>query len=162
MSPKLVRRLNIPANLDGNFLINVNFCNRDQTAFHDQDSEAALIQSLQKDLDELGISKIKNNYGAKWKAKKNQNESDELKAVKNQMGAEQIISLLSKTPLSLMKELTFVKNKRNETIDLLNLVSVECTSESLLLYGRYIKHSREVSQTPWLLGDREIVRNIFC
>eukprot|EP00347_Sterkiella_histriomuscorum_P020730 403336698 len=155
MSPKIARRLDVPANLEGTFLVNVNFCNRDVTAINDQNSEVSIIETLQQDLTDLGISQVKNQYGAKWKNKKQQ-EKDDLRSAKTQMGAEQIIQLLSKTPISLLKELKIVKNLLNQNIDLMNLIQVECSQESMLLFGRYIKHSREVSQTPWLIGDREI------
>lgn len=42
-------------------------------------------------------------------------------------------------------------------INLNELMNVECSMDSILLYGRYVKLSREISQTPWLLGDKEIV-----
>lgn len=35
-----------------------------------------------------------------------------------------------------------------------DLMSVECTMSNLLLYGRYCKFSREVSQTPWNLANK--------
>lgn len=47
MSPKIARKLDVPANLDGTFLINVNFCNRDVTAINDPDSEVSIIATLQ-------------------------------------------------------------------------------------------------------------------
>ncbi|CDW74628.1 trna pseudouridine synthase pus10 [Stylonychia lemnae] len=160
VSPILVRKLDVSANLDGSFLINVNFCNRDQNALDNPDSEAAIIDKLQNDLNELGISKVKNQYGSKWKNKKNKKDDkeEEKQQVKSQMGAEQILVLLSKTPLSLMMELSIVRDGTNYTLNLLRQLSVECTQDSLLLYGRYIKHSREVSQTPWLIEARDIGR----
>lgn len=35
-----------------------------------------------------------------------------------------------------------------------DLMSVECIMSNLLLYGRYCKFSREVSQTPWNLASK--------
>ena len=43
-------------------------------------------------------------------------------------------------------------------MDLRGMMQVECSMESVLLYGRYIKLSREVSQTPWLIGTKKLVR----
>lgn len=36
MSPLLAKRLNVPANLDGKFLINVNYCNRQEGPLMEQ------------------------------------------------------------------------------------------------------------------------------
>lgn len=46
MSPKIARRLDVHANLEGTFLINVNFCNRDKAAIHDPESEVSIIAEL--------------------------------------------------------------------------------------------------------------------
>jgi hypothetical protein len=47
--------LNVPANLDGEFLINVNFCKREDL---DEMSEAIIIDAIQADLDGIGIGKF--------------------------------------------------------------------------------------------------------
>jgi hypothetical protein len=42
-------------------------------------------------------------------------------------------------------------------LDLSELLTVDCTMDNILLYGRYCKYSREVSQTPWLIGTKRMV-----
>ena len=56
MSPKLAQRLNAPPNLDGLFLVGVNFANRDPKAIHNSTSEIAIMNQLMEDLDALGIT----------------------------------------------------------------------------------------------------------
>lgn len=53
-----------------------------------------------------------------------------------------------KLPLSLFEELNCIKQFPKK----LNLI-VTSSHESILLYGRYTKFSREVSQTPWSVDD---------
>jgi tRNA U54 and U55 pseudouridine synthase Pus10 len=36
-----------------------------------------------------------------------------------------------------------------ESKDVVSHLRVECSCENILVYGRYIKLSRELSQTPW-------------
>jgi hypothetical protein len=51
---------------------------------------------------------------------------------------------ISKLPLTLLKELA-IYNHEVRKIDFNELLSVECSSENILLYGKYVKLSREVS-----------------
>lgn len=60
-------------------------------------------------------------------------------------GADQIIGALSKMPYILLKDISLVKNGKCHDIDLLNKMVIECSKDSLLLFGRYVKLSREVS-----------------
>ena len=41
-------------------------------------------------------------------------------------------------------------------MDLNELLQVDCQTENILLYGRYVKLSREVSQTPWTIGTKKM------
>ena len=86
-----------------------------------------------------------NKAGQKWKQKqdwKHKKEGNSGRAVK---GAEQVVSSVSKLALPLLKELNVFKKSEIGQIDLNNLMSVDCTMDNLLLYGRYMKLSREVS-----------------
>lgn len=38
---------------------------------------------------------------------------------------------------------------------LVDAVSVKCSSETILVKGRYIKLTRDVSQTPWNLNEED-------
>lgn len=57
-----------------------------------------------------------------------------------------------------MKELDVFKKEKIAEIDLNLLMNVECSMENILLYGRYIKLSREVSQTPWNITTKKMVK----
>jgi tRNA U54 and U55 pseudouridine synthase Pus10 len=59
-------------------------------------------------------------------------------------------------PLPLLKELKVFQHEIAK-MDLSQLMSVDCRMENILLYGRYVKLSREVSQTPWNLGTKKMV-----
>ena len=59
MSPLIARALEIHANLDGEFLINVNFCNR--TESQSGLWEQKIVEEIQEDLDGIGIGKIGQN-----------------------------------------------------------------------------------------------------
>ncbi|TNV80047.1 hypothetical protein FGO68_gene15427 [Halteria grandinella] len=153
MSPLIAKRLNVPANLDGTFLIHVSFAQREEGggAFH----ENTVIQGVQNEMESFSGMLGK---GAKWKAKqdwkhKKDNHANQSGAVK---GAEQVISSVSKLALPLLKELDVFKSQEIAQIDLNTLMSVDCTMDNILLYGRYVKLSREVSQTPWNLGTKRM------
>lgn len=51
---------------------------------------------------------------------------------------------MSKVTLSLLKDLSIFKHEISK-IDLNDLITVECSMDNILLYGRYCKYSREVS-----------------
>jgi hypothetical protein len=55
MSPLISRTLNVPANLEGRFLINVNFCRRESQIEGDALLEQRIIENIQNDLDGIGI-----------------------------------------------------------------------------------------------------------
>jgi tRNA U54 and U55 pseudouridine synthase Pus10 len=38
-------------------------------------------------------------------------------------------------------------------LELTRAMEVSCSYESILVYGRYIKLSRKVSQTPWFVSE---------
>jgi hypothetical protein len=144
MSPLIARELGIYANLDGEFLINVNFCNRTQVA--SPLWEQTIIEEIQKDLDGIGIGKIaqgKRKYKQQWKQDKYGGKNNPVKSGGSK-GAEQIISNISKLATPLLKEITIHKHEIART-NLNELMSVECSMENILLYGRYVKLSREVS-----------------
>jgi len=92
MSPLISRALNVPANLDGRFLINVNFCRRESPIEGDPLLEQRLIEQIQNDLDGIGIGNIgkRNN---KINYKKNSHNFDEAKALKSgsTKGAEHLV-----------------------------------------------------------------------
>jgi hypothetical protein len=46
MSPLIARKLNVPANLDGAFLINVNFCKRDVSTTRTHPGEDAHLSEF--------------------------------------------------------------------------------------------------------------------
>lgn len=143
MSPKISKRLNVPANLDGSFFINLNFCDRSDSQH--EESENVLLYELQNEIERLSIANTSKPYQPKrkqkqsWKEKKPESQKNEVK------GAENIIGVLSKMPYPLLKEISLVKSGKCYNIDLGNKMVVECSKDSLLLYGRYIKLSREVS-----------------
>ncbi len=57
-------------------------------------------------------------------------------------------------PLCLLEDFKILKANGRIKRD----IHVECSHESVLLYGRYCKLSREVSQTPWLVeGNKTTV-----
>lgn len=66
MSPLIARRLNVPANLDGKFLIHVSFAQREETKgeYH----ENSVIQGVQDELESLS-GMLGGKAGAKWKQK---------------------------------------------------------------------------------------------
>ena len=76
MSPLIARRLDVPPNLEGDFLINVNFCNRvDVTS---KLWEQRVIEDLESELDGIGIGKIghqnkKRNGKQMWKNEQQSN-----------------------------------------------------------------------------------------
>jgi hypothetical protein len=156
MSPLIARELGIHANLDGEFLINVNFCNRTQVA--SPLWEQTIIEEIQKDLDGIGIGKIaqgKRKFKQQWKQDKYGGKHNPVKSGGSK-GAEQIISNISKLATPLLKEITIHKHEIART-NLNELMSVDCSMENLLLYGRYVKLSREVSQTPWNISTKKMV-----
>ena len=51
MSPKISRRLNVPANLDGSFFINAIFCDRSESDL--EESESSILQELQSEIEKL-------------------------------------------------------------------------------------------------------------
>lgn len=108
-----------------------------------------------------GGGQSKNGYMFnKRKQKQNSKEHHyEEKRKPKQLGAEQLISVLSKVALPILRDLPIIKSGLSYDLDLKNLMMVECTMDSLLLYGRYIKLSREVSQTPWVHGTKKLVRD---
>ena len=151
MSPLISRTLNVPANLDGRFLINVNFCRRESQIEGDALLEQRIIENIQNDLDGIGIG---NNHFAKRNNKRDFKKGqtaplhvfDETKAVRSgsNKGAEQLVQQISKLPLTLLKDLA-IYNHEVTKVDLNELLSVDCSSENILLYGKYVKLSREVS-----------------
>lgn len=56
LSPKISRELNVPANLDGTFLINFIFAVRDEKSFDHRLNEKLILESIQNDLENLGYA----------------------------------------------------------------------------------------------------------
>ncbi len=93
MSPLISRALNVPANLDGRFLINVNFCRRESPIEGDPLLEQRIIEHIQNDLDGIGIGN-NNRRNNKHNFKKGGGHVfGENKAVKSgsNKGAEQLV-----------------------------------------------------------------------
>jgi tRNA U54 and U55 pseudouridine synthase Pus10 len=124
--------------------------------------EQKIIEEIQKDLDGIGIGKISQNkrkFKQQWKQDKYDKHSNSVKSGGSK-GAEQIISNISKLAAPLLKEITIHKHEIART-NLNELMTVECSMENLLLYGRYVKLSREVSQTPWNISTKKMVSYSF-
>lgn len=66
MSPLFVRETGVHANLDGQFLIQVNFCNRGGDSALE---ESAIVQAIEEEIQGMGVGKQRGG-GAKWKQKK--------------------------------------------------------------------------------------------
>ena len=80
MSPLIAKKLNVPANLDGRFLINVNYCNRGKTG-EEGLLEGYIIEEIQKDIEGFGIGNLASggnngNYGKKRNFKQNFKQQD--------------------------------------------------------------------------------------
>jgi hypothetical protein len=60
MSPLISRSLGVSANLDGRFLINVNFCHRGENFNPEGDHlhENNILEQIQSDIESYGIGKI--------------------------------------------------------------------------------------------------------
>jgi tRNA pseudouridine synthase 10 len=58
-------------------------------------------------------------------------------------------------PRILFKDLDFFSQEASKT-DITQLLQVDCTHESVLVYSRYIKKSRKLSQTPWNIKDPDV------
>lgn len=88
MSPLICRQLKVSANLDGLFLINVNFCKRDE---HHPLCEAKIIKQIQTDLDGIGVGKVAHAGNNNFNRRKNkQNYKNDTKSIIPK-GAEQLI-----------------------------------------------------------------------
>jgi len=59
-------------------------------------------------------------------------------------------------PYAVLKDLACFKHEEGSP-SFLDLMKVGVQNENLLLYGRYVKVSREVSQTPWIIEGKNLV-----
>jgi hypothetical protein len=129
MSPLLSKALNVPANLDGRFLINVNFCKRETQIEGDPLMEQRIIEVIQNDLDGIGIGKAGGNNKRRNKQNFKQGGTtfDEKQAVKSggNRGAEQLVQQIAKLHLTLLKDISIYEHEISK-IDLNQLLSVEC------------------------------------
>ena len=73
------------------------------------------------------------------------------------MGAETIFKELVSLPSALLQTFSIFKGKPDQFIDML---TVRCSFEALLVHGRYLKLSREVSQSPWSIKEEETGKKI--
>jgi hypothetical protein len=80
MSPLIARRLGVHANLDGEFLINVSYCNRARE--ESELLEQRIIEEISADLDSIGIGKLggnKRKNKQQWKQER-QDKSNPVKS----------------------------------------------------------------------------------
>ena len=87
------------------------------------------------------------NRGSKWKKKCFEKFE---KKEKNQVGLEFCVKKAMSLPLPLLECLSVFSKKGGLNIH------VTCTHENILLSGRYIKLSREMSQTPWAMDGKSM------
>ena len=150
VSPILARELSIPANLDGAFLVNCIF-QRDGP-----DGEELLLQQLNKEVE--NPFDRKKGGGSKWRNKrhdKNKKWGDQTTAAKVQLGAEALYKKIQALPKPMIELLPVFREKTNESSEmaaanlntgtLIENFQVTCSSEALLVKGRYVKLVRNVS-----------------
>ena len=102
MSPVFSKKLGVHPNLEGSFLINVNFCKRDSETGDLNMNEFKIIEMIEEEMEGIGIGQIgmkrknKQKYKKDKKVKEKDDKNEEKDLKKNvksgwPKGAEQII-----------------------------------------------------------------------
>lgn len=149
-SPLLVQRLDESANLDGLFKIHCDFKN---------EQEDQVVRSLIKELESYGIMTKDKKRVRKWIDKRNKKDEKEeqklpLAPYKDELekkvlpSVEELLKRTKAMPKTLFQELQIFNDEISKH-DLTTFLTVTCGHDSILLYGRYNKLNRKVSQTPW-------------
>ena len=73
------------------------------------------------------------------------------------MGAETLFKEVIGLPSALLQTFSIFKE---DPISLVDKLTVKCSFEALLVHGRYLKLSREVSQSPWSVKEQETGKKI--
>ena len=66
------------------------------------------------------------------------------------MGSETLYKEVISLPSALLQTLSIF---REDPVSLVDKLAVKCSFENLLVHGRYLKLSREVSQSPWSVKE---------
>ena len=73
------------------------------------------------------------------------------------IGAETLFKEVIGLPSALLQTFSIFKG---DPVSFVDKLAVKCSFEALLVHGRYLKLSREVSQSPWSVKEQETGKKI--
>jgi hypothetical protein len=84
---------------------------------------------------------------------------EDIEIPKSLLSVDEIMRKMMVMPRPLFKDLK-VFNSDIAKVDLTTLLTISCSHENVLVYGRYIKLSRKISQTPWTVDDNSAATSV--
>ena len=86
-------------------------------------------------------------------------EDKDIEIPKTLLAVDDIMKKMLVMPRPLFKDLKIFSSEISK-INLTDILGISCKHENILVYGRYTKLSRKISQTPWTVDDNTAATSV--